>query len=81
MPHIRTIPDADATGQLRDQYVAAIRRAGKVYNIVRIMSLNAPAMRDSMALYITLMYGRSPLPRWVRELIATVVSRSNACFY
>jgi alkylhydroperoxidase family enzyme len=23
----------------------------------------------------------NPLPRWTRELIATVVSRTNDCFY
>lgn len=81
MSYIRTISDDEAAGPLKDQFDAAIRRAGKVYNIVRIMSLNSAAMRDSMAMYRTLMFGPSPLPRWVRELIATVVSRTNECFY
>jgi alkylhydroperoxidase family enzyme len=81
MAWIRTISDDDATGPLKDQYEAAIRRAGRVYNIVRSMSLNPAAMRDSMAMYRTIMFGPSPLPRYVREMIATVVSGCNTCYY
>jgi len=81
MTWIRTISDDDATGPLKDQFDAAIQRAGKVYNIVRIMSLNPAALRDSMAMYRTLMFGPSPLPRYLREMIATVVSRVNNCLY
>lgn len=81
MTWIRTISDDDAEGPLKEQYDAAIRRAGRVYNIVRSMSLNPAAMRDSMALYRSIMFGPSPLPRYLREMIATVVSGCNECFY
>lgn len=81
MAWIRTISDDEATGPLKAQYDAAIRRAGRVYNIVRSMSLNPAAMRDSMAMYRTIMFGPSPLPRYLREMIATVVSGCNACYY
>jgi alkylhydroperoxidase family enzyme len=48
---------------------------------VRVMSLNAPLLRDSMAFYITLMKGPSPLRRAQREMIATVVSSEVGCHY
>jgi alkylhydroperoxidase family enzyme len=78
---IRTVPDDDARGPLKASYDAAIRRAGKVYNIVRIMSPNPPVLDASMELYRAMMFGPSPLSRAVRELLATVVSRANQCHY
>jgi alkylhydroperoxidase family enzyme len=81
MAWIKQIPDDEATGLLKEQYDAALRRAGRVFNIVRVMSLNAPLMRDSMSFYITLMKGPSPLRRAQREMIATVVSAEVGCHY
>ena len=81
MPWIKQVPDDQATGLLKEQYDAAYRRAGRVFNIVRVMSLNAPLLRDSMAFYITLMKGPSPLRRAQREMIATVVSSEVGCHY
>jgi len=81
MSWIREVPDGEAEGLLKEQYEAALRRAGRVFNIVRVMSLNAPVMRDSMALYLSLMHGPSPLTRVQRELIATVVSSEVGCHY
>ncbi len=75
------ISDDEADGPIGEQFDAARRRAGRVYNIVRSMSLNPAALRESMALYRALMFGASPLPRYTREMIATVVSRTNECFY
>ncbi|MCK6483696.1 MAG: carboxymuconolactone decarboxylase family protein [Phycisphaerae bacterium] len=81
MPWIRTIPDDEAAGPLKAQYDAAYRRAGRVYNIVRVMSLNPAAMDASMALYRALMFGPSPLSRAQREMLAVVVSVVNQCVY
>jgi alkylhydroperoxidase family enzyme len=81
MAWIKQIPEEEATGLLKEQYDAALKRAGRVFNIVRVMSLNAPLMRDSMAFYITLMKGPSPLRRAQREMIATVVSAEVGCHY
>ena len=81
MAWIKQIPDDQAEGLLKQQYDAALKRAGRVFNIVRVMSLNAPLMRDSMAFYITLMKGPSPLRRAQREMIATVVSSEVGCHY
>lgn len=80
-PWIRTIGDREAVGLLREQYDAAIARAGKVYNIVRIMGLRPEHIRDSMGFYRTLMFAPSDLSRAEREMIAVVVSRANRCHY
>lgn len=54
---------------------------GKIDNILKIHSLNPPSMHAHVALYKTLMFGRSDLSRIQREEIAVVVSSINACFY
>ena len=81
MPWIRQIPIAEATGLLKRQFDAAKRRAGRVWHIVHVMSLNPEVMRDTMAFYGSLMNGHSPLTRAQRELLATVVSAELRCHY
>ena len=81
MPHIRVIPPAEATGRLREEYSRAERRAGQVAHILQLQSLNPAVLHAGVELYLALMHGPSPLSRSDRELIATVVSRANDCFY
>ncbi|HWH06626.1 MAG TPA: carboxymuconolactone decarboxylase family protein [Gaiellaceae bacterium] len=81
MPHLRLIEPDEATGELRAEYDAAIGRAGKVFNVVKAMSLRPRVLARSMELYKEVMFGRSGLSRQERELLATVVSRTNDCFY
>lgn len=81
MPWIRNISDGEATGLLAEQYAAARARAGKVFNIVRMMGLNPAVLRESMELYRAIMFGPSELTRAHRELAAVIVSRANQCFY
>ncbi|MFQ5662371.1 MAG: hypothetical protein ACE5HL_00870 [Terriglobia bacterium] len=81
MAYIRTIAPEEATGELKQQYDAAVKRAGRVFNIVRLQSLNPRALAASLELYKTLMLGPSSLPRATREMLATVVSRQMGCFY
>ena len=81
MPHLELIDPGDADGLLAEEYEAAIGRAGKVYNIVRSMSLNPAVLRQSMELYKAIMFGPSGLTRQERELLATVVSATNECYY
>lgn len=81
MPHIHVIPPEEATGLLRQEYDAAMKRAGRVWHIVSIMSQNAATMKTSMGLYGVLMFGRSPLSRAQREMLAVVVSAVNRCGY
>jgi alkylhydroperoxidase family enzyme len=78
---IRTIPPEDADGPLRASYERAAARAGRVFHIIRSMSL-APRMLDaSMGLYLEVMHGRGGLSRLRREMLAVVVSAANKCHY
>jgi alkylhydroperoxidase family enzyme len=79
--HLRLIEPDDADGLLAEEYAAAIGRAGKVFNIVKAMSLSPRTLRSSMALYRDVMFGPSELSRAERELLAVVVSRANDCHY
>ncbi len=81
MAWIRTISEEEATGSVKKQYEAAIRRAGRVFNIVKISSLKPEIMRTFIDLYIKLMHGPSGLSRAQREMIAVVVSTLNHCHY
>ena len=81
MAHLRLTEVDDATGVLKQEYDAAFGRAGKVFNIVKAMSLRPDVLRRSIELYKGIMFGRSGLSRQERELLATVVSRENDCHY
>jgi len=81
MAWIKVIQPEDAAGELRLEYEKAVARAGKVFNILKVQSLNPAALTASMQLYLATMYGRSGLSRAERELLATVVSWANHCFY
>ncbi len=81
MPRIRTIPYEQATGLLKQEYDAAVKRAGRVYNIVSLQSLRPRALRASVRLYAELMHAPSGLTRTQREAIAVVASRAQGCRY
>ncbi len=82
MAWIHTVSQDDAQGALAKQYAAAVGRAGEVAGIVKLHSNHLPTLRASMNLYFaTTTTPDNPLPRDTRELIATVVSRTNDCFY
>ena len=81
MAWIKTIEPRDATGELKSEYDKAVSRAGRVFNILKVQSLNPPALRASMEMYLATMHGPSGLSRAEREMMATVVSWANHCFY
>lgn len=81
MAWIRTISYQESTGKLRQEYDKAIRRAGRVFNIVRIMGLKPTQLQRSIDFYITLMHGPSNLSRAQREMLAVLVSKTNHCHY
>ena len=81
MSWIEEIPPDRATGLLKRELDAALRRAGRVWNIVQVMSVNADVLKASMGQYRAIMYGPSPLSRLQRELLATVVAAEVGCFY
>ena len=85
MAFINIIEPENAKGALKAEYDAAVNRAGKVFNILKVQSLNPTTLRASMDLYTATMHEvsgqSSELTRAERELLATVVSRTNDCFY
>lgn len=81
MAHLDLVDPEDASGLLAEEYEAAVARAGKVYNIVRSMSLRPAVLKRSMEMYKAVMFGPSELSRQERELLATVVSATNECHY
>jgi alkylhydroperoxidase family enzyme len=81
MPWIRTVSEDEAEGELKKDYEAAVARAGRVFGIVRAMSLAPPILRASLELYKRVMFARTGLARRQREMLAVVVSRTNQCHY
>ena len=81
MPWIKVFTLDEAKGMLKKEYEKALARAGRIWNIVSIMSQNPRAMKSSMDFYGTLMFGSSPLSRSQREMLAVVVSAANHCTY
>lgn len=81
MTWIRTYSVDEASGPLRRTYDDAIRRAGRVFAILRAMSLQPAVLDASLDLYLAVMFAKEGLTRRQREMLAVVVSRSNACHY
>lgn len=81
MAWIETVDEDQASGLVAREYEAAIRRAGRVFNIVKLQSLRPDIMRAFMRLYATIMHGDSGLSETEREMVATIVSRVNHCHY
>ena len=81
MPFIRQIGLEESTGPLRRFLDATVKRAGRIWNIVGIQSLNPQTAQASMRLYGAVMFGESALSRRQREMLAVVTSRANNCFY
>lgn len=81
MAYIKIVSPQEAEGTVKVEYDKGIRRAGRVSNIVKIMSLSPEALKTSMRFYLAVMKGPSPLSRAQREMLATVVSHTNNCSY
>lgn len=81
MTWIESIPEDGAVGRLAEIYQAARERAGKVFNILKVQSLNPLMLEASIQHYLAIMHGESPLTRAQREMLAVVASRANRCHY
>ena len=96
MTWIKTVPPREATGELRECYAAlsslypteymsevpAIpRHDGNADSITAVHSLIPQAMRHALSTYGVLLSAELPLTRRQHEMIATVVSVTNQCFY
>ena len=81
MAYVEQISDADAAGELARIYQQAKSRAGGVANILRVMSQDAATLDASMRFYIQLMKVSNALGNARKEMLATVVSNVNDCYY
>ena len=81
MPHIEIIQPEQASGPLKTIYDDIQQSRGKIAEVHKIQSLNPDSIVKHMELYMTVMFGRSPLKRKQREMMAVVVSRANGCRY
>ena len=82
MPHIATVPPAQATGETAEVY-AELRRmsgSGLVAQVVQVFSLRASSMRRMIRSWELAMWVGGA-PRVVRELIAAAVARLEHCHY
>lgn len=81
MPFIEVIQHEQAEGQLKDIYDNLVKTRGKLAEVHKIQSLNPESINHHMDLYLGIMFGKSPLKRYQREMIAVIVSVSNSCEY
>ena len=81
MAYIDTIDIEESEGIVKQEYEKGIRRSGRVFNILKIMSRSPAALKEAMRMYLAIMYGKTELSRAQREMLATVVSSINHCYY
>lgn len=81
MPYIQVIQHEEATGRLKEIYDDLRSNRGKLAEVHKIQSLNPESIVTHMNLYMTVMFGQSPLSREQREMIAVIVSVANDCKY
>ncbi len=81
MAYIEIFDYENASDELRQAYDAIIGSRGKLAEVHKIQGLNPAALLAHMELYKTIMFGRSPLKRYQREMIAVIVSAANQCQY
>lgn len=81
MPYIKVIQPENAEGQLKEIYDGLVKSRGKIAEVHKIQSLNPASITNHMELYMTVMFGQSPLKRVHREMMAVIVSIANKCQY
>lgn len=81
MAWIEQVAEDSAEGAIAAIYKGARERAGGVANIIRVMSLRPKLLTTFMRFYVDLMKSESTISRSDRELLATVTSGVNECFY
>lgn len=67
MAWVRTVPESDATGIVKEEYEAGIKRAGRVYNVVKLFSIKLESLEAFINQYKVVMLGPSKLTRAQRD--------------
>lgn len=81
MAYIQTLSYEEAGEELKAAYDNITGSRGKLAEVHKIQSLNPPALLAHMDLYLKVMFGKSPLKRYQREMLGVVVSVTNKCPY
>jgi len=81
MAFIKVIEYHEAEGRLKEIYDDLIKSRGKLAEVHKIQSLHPESIVKHMELYMEIMFGKSPLQRYQREMIAVIVSEYNHCSY
>lgn len=81
MAFIEVIDHENAEGRLKEIYDDLVKSRGKLANVHMMQSLHPESIVGHMELYMQVMFAKSPLRRYQREMIATVVSAANKCPY
>jgi uncharacterized peroxidase-related enzyme len=81
MAFIDVIHPDQAEGKLQEIYDDLKAKRGKLAKVHQIQSLNPESIVNHMDLYMTVMFGKSPLRRYQREMMAVVTSVENDCLY
>ena len=81
MAYVEQTSEENAVGVVADLYEAARERAGGVANIIKVMSCDGRSLKGSMLFYVSLMKSSNALSSARREMLATVVSNINDCYY
>ena len=76
------IPEAEATGALKDMYEQAMTPHGTVDNVMKVHSLRPHTMHGHVTLYKSVLHHPDiTLPLWFLEVVASYTSIKNKCEY
>lgn len=81
---IKRIDEEQAEGELKKaygRYLGPKNPNGKVANILKAHSLSPESFNHHLDYYKWMMFGKGPLKRYQREMIAVRVSHLNHCRY
>jgi uncharacterized peroxidase-related enzyme len=82
MAWINMVDEDNAEGKLKEIYDKLMNpKNNKVANVLKVESSNPKVLEAHLSLYKSIMFGKSPLSRSQREMIAVVVSSVNSCHY
>lgn len=84
MAWIKTIPQEQATGLLKELYTGFAKNpnfGGRLPNILQAFSLRPEVLEAVSRFFQSATFGASHLARVQEEMIATVVSSLNRCHY
>lgn len=81
MARIKIIEPDKATGDLKTIYDGLAKSRGKIAEVHKMQSLHPQSIADHMNFYMTIMFSKSPLKRYQREMMAVIVSAANLCKY